>query len=84
MSMSKRIVEVAGMGRVEMKARICHTDDCCPTIYETERQTYLVQGYVLPGGDAQRALGVPPEESIVEIPRELLLTLMTAEGSPAT
>ena len=81
--MTKRVVEVPGMGRVEMKARICHTDDCCPAIYETERQTYLVQGYTLPSSEAQRALGVPRGEGVVEIPRELLLSLLGESGGLA-
>jgi hypothetical protein len=74
--MTKRVVDVPGMGPVEMKARICHTDDCCPAIYETERRTYLVQGYTLPCSEAQRALGVPVGEGVVEVPRELLLDLL--------
>lgn len=80
--MAKRAFDVPGMGRVEMKARMCHTDDCCPTVYETERRTYLVQGYTLPDAEAHRALGIPAGESVVEIPRELLLNLL-GEGTGA-
>ena len=71
---------VAGMGRVQVKARICHTDDCCPTIYQTERNTYLVQGYTVSGGDAEKALGIPPGEAVVEIPRELLAAFLPEGG----
>lgn len=81
--MTKKVAEVPGMGRMEVKARLCHTDDCCPTIYETERRTYVVQGYTLEGGEAVRALGVPPGESVVEVPRELLLKFIAGKGEPA-
>jgi hypothetical protein len=81
--MARDVAHVAGMGRVQVRARICHTDDCCPAIYETERHTYLVQGYTLAGGDAQRALEIPPGEGVVEIPRELLRTFLSEEGGGA-
>ena len=82
--MRKKAAEVPGMGRVEVKARLCHTDDCCPTVYATERRTYLVQGYTLEGGEAEQALGIPPGESIVEVPRELLLQLLAGEADAAS
>jgi hypothetical protein len=78
--MTSDVAHVSGMGRVQVKARICHTDDCCPAIYETERHTYLVQGYTLSGGDAEKALGIPPGEGIVEISRELLAALRPEES----
>jgi hypothetical protein len=84
--MSSKVAVVPGIGRVEVIARLCHTDDCCPTVYATERRTYLVQGYVLHGGEAEQALGIPQGESIVEVPRELLLQLMAGqiESAPGT
>jgi hypothetical protein len=81
--MAKDVADVPGIGRVEMKARICHTDDCCPTVYATGRDTYLVQGYTVPGDEALRTLGVPVGEGVVEVPRELLLGLLADEGEAA-
>jgi hypothetical protein len=41
----------------------------CPTLYRTDRGTFVVQGYVI-GPEA--GLDVPDGESLVEIPAELL------------
>jgi len=41
----------------------------CPTLYETDRGTYVVQGYIV-GSDA--GVDLPDGESLVEIPAELL------------
>jgi hypothetical protein len=44
----------------------------CPTLYETDRGTYVVQGYVVADEEALGTLGLPPGESAVEIPAALL------------
>ena len=41
----------------------------CPTLYETDRGTYVVQGYIV-GSDA--GVDLPDGESLVEIPAGLL------------
>lgn len=61
-------------------ARLCHTDDCCATIYETDRGTYLVQGYTLKDQESVRALGLPPDEDVVEVPREVLHEFAARNG----
>ncbi|MBL7256401.1 hypothetical protein JKJ07_19065 [Actinoplanes sp. LDG1-01] len=43
----------------------------CPTVYRTERETVVVQGYVVP--DDSTAVEVPDGERLVEIPTEVLL-----------
>jgi hypothetical protein len=57
-------------GQVALKhlATVCGSGSC-PTLYETDRGTYVVQGYVV-GPDA--GVEVPAGESLVEIPAELL------------
>jgi hypothetical protein len=43
-------------------------DGTCPTVYETDRGTIVVQGWTVKDTDV-----APPEgEALVEIPRELL------------
>lgn len=49
----------------------------CPTLYETDRDTYLVQGTKVSDNDALAELrkhgnGIPDHETIVEIPKHLL------------
>ncbi|MEO6081660.1 MAG: hypothetical protein ABIQ18_00945 [Umezawaea sp.] len=47
----------------------------CPNLYETDRGTYLVQGYVVTDSEALatvRERGLPDCEAVVEIPKALL------------
>jgi hypothetical protein len=43
----------------------------CPTVYGTDRETVVVQGYVVDGNSA--GVEVPDGEHLVEIPTEILL-----------
>ena len=43
----------------------------CPTVYRSERQTVVVQGYAV--SDTEAGLTVPDGERLVEIPIDLLL-----------
>lgn len=50
----------------------------CPTLFETERDTFVIQGVTVVDEEAlatmhARGNGVPAHESAVEVPRELLL-----------
>lgn len=44
----------------------------CPSVYRTDRGTYLVQGYIVTDAEALAQAGIPPGESIVEVPAEVL------------
>ncbi|MDQ0377972.1 hypothetical protein [Amycolatopsis thermophila] len=49
----------------------------CPTVYETDRDTYLVQGARVLDEEAlaelrMRGNGIPDHETVVEIPKELV------------
>lgn len=55
------------MVKLTRRAGMCR-DGTCPTIYDTDRGTVVVQGYVVRDSDV-----IPPEgEALVEIPAELL------------
>ena len=49
-------------------ATVCGSGTC-PTLYATDRGTYVVQGFVV---GAEAGVDVPEGESLVEIPAELL------------
>jgi hypothetical protein len=51
-------------------AGLCATGSC-PTVYQTDQGSLVVQGYVVPGGVA--GVDLPEGESFVEIPLDLLL-----------
>lgn len=55
------------MMKLTKRSGMCR-DGTCPTIYDTDRGTVVVQGYVVNDSDV-----IPPEgEALVEIPAELL------------
>lgn len=48
----------------------------CPTVYETDRGTLVVQGYVVQPNEA--GLTLPPGEQLVEVPIALLQDYLIA------
>ncbi|MDQ3708059.1 MAG: hypothetical protein M3387_01915 [Actinomycetota bacterium] len=48
----------------------------CPTVYATDRGTYVVQGYTVGSGE-DAGLDVPSGEALVEVPAGLLDELRT-------
>lgn len=61
-----------------MKLR-CVAESCdtgpCPSVYETDRATFVVQGFLIDDAEALEALRLPTGETAVEVPRSLLLAL---------
>ena len=54
----------------------------CPTLYATDRDTYLVQGWKIFANDLLMQLEIPEGETAVEVPTELFEHL-TKDGLPA-
>ena len=52
------------------------TNGTCPTVFATARGTVLVQGYIVDA--AASGVAVPAGETLVEIPRDLLLRAVQA------
>lgn len=50
----------------------CNDGKTCPGLYETDRGTYVVRGYVVDNAETLAELGLPPGETVVEVPAELL------------
>lgn len=44
----------------------------CPSLYATDRGTFVVQGWRVADAAALAALSIPPNESVVEIPIALI------------
>jgi hypothetical protein len=42
----------------------------CPAVYETENQTFVIQGFTV--DPAEAGIAVPPGELLIEIPRYIL------------
>lgn len=50
----------------------------CPAVYETDRGTLLVQGYVISDPQALKQIGLPEGETAVEVPADLLRGIRAA------
>lgn len=46
--------------------------DGSPTLYRTDRQSWLVQGWIVADSDALAAMNIPEGETCVEIPDRLI------------
>jgi hypothetical protein len=51
------------------------TPNDSPTLYATDRETYLVQGYVVTDPEALSQMRIPQGETVVEVPRRLMTYL---------
>ncbi|HZA82829.1 MAG TPA: hypothetical protein VFC13_15385 [Actinomycetes bacterium] len=47
----------------------------CPTLFATDRGTYVVQGAIVTDPDALAAMNLPEHETAVEVPASLLAGL---------
>jgi hypothetical protein len=47
----------------------------CPTVYATDRGTFVVQGDIVTDPDALAAMDLPAHEAAVEVPASLLASL---------
>ena len=50
----------------------------CPTVYRTERGTYVIQGYAVDGTRA--GIDLPAGELLVEIPADLLAAMPRSDN----
>jgi hypothetical protein len=48
------------------------TPNDSPTLYATDRETYLVQGYLVTDPEALAAMHIPEGETVVEVPVRLM------------
>jgi hypothetical protein len=44
----------------------------CPSLYRTDRDTFVVQGWRVDDPQALAQLDVPPHETLVEVPADVL------------
>lgn len=54
-----------------MKTKVIFKDCAssnCPTVYETDQNTYLIQGYVI----KDHHMELPDGENLIQIPKEFL------------
>ena len=50
-------------------------DGTCPTLFLTDRGTYVVQGSIVTDPEALATMKLPAHETAVEVPAELLASL---------
>jgi hypothetical protein len=63
--------------RLEVLASVC-IGGTCPTVYRSDRRTFVVQGYAVSGESAQ--VDLHAGESLVEIPMDLLIAALNSGG----
>lgn len=55
------------------EAFLCHTKDCCPAVYESGNDSYVIVGKVLPASALEQLKGrVADDELVIEVPRGMI------------
>ncbi len=67
-----KFTKIVGVGGCE--------DRNCPTVYETDHGTYVVQGAIVAPPEVAQ-LGMPANETVVEVPKSLLADLAAKLGA---
>jgi hypothetical protein len=65
-----------------MKVRLIRSTSntgTCPTVYATDRGTFVVQGTRVTDAEALAAMDIPAHETVIEVPLDLLRGLPIAE-----
>ncbi|MDR7279497.1 hypothetical protein [Catenuloplanes atrovinosus] len=52
----------------------------CPSLYHTDRDTFLVQGWRVTDPDALSQLQIPSHETVVEVPVDVLAEVLAAKA----
>ena len=55
------------------------TPNDSPTLYETDRDSYVVQGWVVTDAEALSQMKIPDGETVVEVPKRLMKYLPPEE-----
>ncbi|MET0415746.1 MAG: hypothetical protein ABW022_06970, partial [Actinoplanes sp.] len=77
MSEIDNAVHASGTPTLEHVVTLCGSGTC-PTVYRTDRDTYVIQGYPVDG--AKAGIDLPAGELLVEIPVDLLAALSRSDN----
>lgn len=50
----------------------------CPSLYQTDRGTFVVQGWRVQDAEALAQLSIPAHETVVEVPADVLAEIAAA------
>lgn len=50
----------------------------CPSLYRTDRDTFIVQGWRVSDAEALAELDIPAHETVVEVPADVLAEIAKA------
>ncbi|WP_033342880.1 hypothetical protein [Catenuloplanes japonicus] len=53
----------------------------CPSLYRTDRDTFIVQGWRVTDTEALGQLEIPSHETVVEVPVDVLAEMLTANAA---
>ena len=67
-----KLTKIVGNGGCE--------DRNCPTVFETDHGTYVIQGAIVAPAEVSQ-LGMPANETVVEVPKSLLSDLAAKLGA---
>ncbi len=52
---------------------ICHSSSCCPAVFETENNSYVIIGKKLPASAIEQLAGrIGDDEFVIEVPKGMI------------
>ena len=68
------------MKDVTPESFLCHTDDCCPAVFETEQNSYVIIGKKL-DIESQKLVSdrVADDEFVIEVPKGMIDMLIAQQ-----
>lgn len=63
------------------EAFICHTNNCCPAVFETEKGTYVIVGKKIDASEAGIAERVGDDEWVIEVEKGMIDQLQPVKNA---
>jgi hypothetical protein len=71
-------VIVSGVHLTFIRKTVLSSDTKCPSLYKTDRDTFIVQGWRVTDPEALKQLDIPAHETVVEVPSDVLAEIARA------
>jgi hypothetical protein len=76
--MTDMSVMLTGVHLTFIRKTALSNEDNCPSLYRTDRDTFIVQGWRVTDPETLRQLDIPGHETVVEVPCDVLAEIARA------
>jgi len=76
--MTDMSVMLTGVRLTFIRKTALSNENNCPSLYRTDRDTFIVQGWRVTDPETLRQLDIPGHETVVEVPSDVLAEIARA------